>query len=50
VPPLWLFILAGFCAQMIDGVLGMAYGVSATTFLLTLGEPPAIAVSLIHFS
>jgi len=29
------FVLAGFIAQMIDGALGMAYGVSATTFLLS---------------
>src|SRR3954467_3004942 len=33
---------------MIDGVLGMAYGVSATTFLLTLGVPPAMASASTH--
>src|SRR6476660_7982979 len=32
----WLYALVGFIAQMIDGALGMAYGVSSTTFLLSL--------------
>ena len=32
-----LYVLGGFVAQMIDGALGMAYGVSVTTFLLSLG-------------
>ncbi len=36
---LW-FVLAGFVAQVIDGALGMAYGVSASSMLLTLGLPP----------
>ncbi|MFO7445157.1 MAG: TSUP family transporter [Ignavibacteriaceae bacterium] len=44
------YLLAGFIAQMIDGVLGMAYGVSATTFLLTLGIPPAAASASVHAS
>jgi siroheme synthase-like protein len=46
---LW-FMLAGFVAQMIDGALGMAYGVSATTFLLTVGVPPAFASASVHAS
>ena len=46
---LW-FMLGGFIAQMIDGALGMAYGVSATTFLLTLGIPPAVASASVHAS
>lgn len=45
-----LFILAGFVAQMIDGALGMAYGVSASTFLLSIGVPPAAASASIHTS
>jgi uncharacterized protein len=45
-----LFILAGFIAQMIDGALGMAYGVSASTFLLSIGIPPAAASASIHTS
>ncbi|MCS6859934.1 MAG: sulfite exporter TauE/SafE family protein [Abditibacteriales bacterium] len=43
-----VFICVGFVAQVIDGALGMAYGVSATTFLLTLGVPPAAASASVH--
>jgi uncharacterized membrane protein YfcA len=35
---------------MIDGALGMAYGVSASTFLLSFGVPPAAASASIHTS
>ncbi|MBT1703929.1 sulfite exporter TauE/SafE family protein [Chryseosolibacter indicus] len=45
-----LFLLAGFIAQMIDGALGMAYGVSASTFLLSFGVSPAAASASIHTS
>jgi hypothetical protein len=48
-----LYILGGFVAQMIDGALGMAYGVSVTTFLLSLGIPsitPAVASVSMHAS
>ncbi|TAH12717.1 MAG: sulfite exporter TauE/SafE family protein, partial [Runella slithyformis] len=39
-----------FVAQMIDGALGMAYGVTATTFLLTLGVPASAASASVHSS
>lgn len=42
------YILAGFVAQMIDGALGMAYGVSCSTLLMKLGIPPAIATASVH--
>ncbi len=45
-----LYILAGFVAQMIDGALGMAYGVTATTFLLSLGISPAASSASVHTS
>lgn len=45
-----LYMLGGFIAQMIDGALGMAYGVSATTFLLSFGVSPAIASMSVHTS
>lgn len=45
-----LFVIAGFIAQLIDGALGMAYGVSASTFLLSFGVPPAAASASIHTS
>ena len=44
------FMLGGFIAQLIDGALGMAYGVSAATFLLTLGVSPAVASMSVHAS
>jgi len=44
------FMLGGFIAQMIDGALGMAYGVSATTFLLSFGISPAVASMSVHAS
>lgn len=44
---LWL-VLVGFLAQMIDGALGMAYGVVSTSAMLALGIPPAIASANVH--
>ncbi len=44
----FLFFLIGFVAQIIDGTLGMAYGVSCSTFLLNLGVSPAIASASVH--
>ncbi|WP_149913920.1 sulfite exporter TauE/SafE family protein [Sphingobacterium cavernae] len=46
----FLFIVAGFFAQLIDGALGMAYGVSCTTLLLSLGIPPKLASASVHTS
>ncbi|HEY3403227.1 MAG TPA: sulfite exporter TauE/SafE family protein [Ohtaekwangia sp.] len=46
----FLFTIAGFAAQMIDGALGMAYGVSSTTFLMSTGVPPAVASASVHIS
>jgi preprotein translocase subunit SecY len=37
---LLIFIGVGFIAQMIDGSLGMAYGVSSTSFLMATGVSP----------
>jgi len=48
-----LYIAGGFTAQMIDGALGMAYGVTVTTFLMSLGLPaitPAVASASMHAS
>lgn len=47
-PDFLLFVIGGFVAQMIDGSLGMAYGVSASTFLLSFGISPAAASASIH--
>lgn len=45
-----IFIGVGFLAQIIDGALGMAYGVSCTTLLLNFGIPPALASASVHTS
>lgn len=45
-----LYVVVGFVAQMIDGALGMAYGVSSNTFLLSLGIPPAAASASVHMA
>jgi uncharacterized membrane protein YfcA len=42
------FVAAGFVAQIIDGALGMAYGVTASSLLLTFGVPPATASATVH--
>lgn len=47
---LGIFVLVGFVAQLLDGSLGMAYGVSATSFLLTFGISPALASATTHVS
>lgn len=38
----------GFLAQLVDGALGMAFGLISTTALLTLGVPPAQASAAVH--
>lgn len=43
-----LFITVGFVAQMVDGAIGMAYGLTATTVLLGTGVSPAVASACVH--
>ena len=46
-----LFTIIGFLAQLIDGTLGMAYGVSSRTFLKTVAKvPAALASAIVHVS
>ena len=47
-----LFVLAvvGLIAQLVDGSLGMAYGVTSTMLLLTVGIAPAAASASVHLS
>lgn len=47
---IWIFVLVGFIAQIIDGCLGMAYGVLSTTFLTASGIPVASASASVHFA
>lgn len=46
----WSAVAVGFFAQVIDGALGMAYGVTATTFLLASGASPAAASASVHIA
>ena len=45
---LLLYVIIGFVAQMIGGAIGMAYGVTASSVLLSLGVPPATASACVH--
>lgn len=42
------FVAVGFAAQMVDGALGMAFGVISNSLLLSLGVPPAAASAGVH--
>ena len=43
------FILVGFAEQLVDGALGMAFGVISNTMLIgVLGVPPALASQRVH--
>ncbi len=46
----WTAALVGLFAQIVDGALGMAYGITATTFLLSSGVPPAAATASVHLA
>src|SRR5437764_1997954 len=43
-----LFVAVGFIAQMVDGAIGMAYGVTSTSVLLSVGVAPATASAAVH--
>jgi uncharacterized membrane protein YfcA len=43
-----LWVAAGFLAQLVDGTLGMAYGVTASSLLLSFGLPPATTSATVH--
>ena len=45
---LLLFVAVGFAAQMVDGAIGMAYGVISTSVMLSLGIPPATTSACVH--
>lgn len=45
-----LLALVGLVAQLVDGGLGMAYGVTTTTLLLFLGTNPAAASATVHLA
>ncbi len=45
-----VFALIGFGAQLVDGALGMAYGVTSTSLLLLAGTNPAAASASVHLA
>ena len=47
---LLLIALAGFGAQLVDGSLGMGYGLTSSTILLAIGLTPALASASVHFA
>ena len=47
---LFVFAFVGLLAQVIDGSLGMAYGVTASTLLLANGVAPAVASASVHLA
>jgi siroheme synthase-like protein len=49
-PDFYWFLVAGFIFAMIDGAIGMSYGVTSTTFSLSMGIPPASASTAVHIS
>lgn len=50
MPSLILLALAGLAGQLIDGALGMAFGLTSTTVLLAVGLAPAVASASTHLA
>jgi uncharacterized protein len=46
----WWAVLVGLLAQAVDGALGMAYGITSTSFLLATGTSPAVASAAVHIA
>jgi siroheme synthase-like protein len=49
-PVFYYFLGAGFVFAMIDGAIGMSYGVTSTAFSLSMGISPASASMAVHLS
>ncbi|WNS79186.1 sulfite exporter TauE/SafE family protein [Domibacillus sp. DTU_2020_1001157_1_SI_ALB_TIR_016] len=45
-----IFALVGLAAQLVDGALGMGYGLTSTTLLLSAGIAPAVASASVHMA
>lgn len=43
-----LYVTVGFVAQMVDGAIGMAYGITSSSVLLSMGMPPVTASACVH--
>jgi hypothetical protein len=46
----WFFAIAGSIAQLIDGSLGMGFGLTSSTLLLTLGASASVASVAVHIA
>jgi uncharacterized protein len=46
----WWAVAVGLLAQAVDGALGMAYGITSTSFLLATGSSPAVASASVHIA
>ena len=46
----WSAVAVGLLAQAVDGALGMAYGITSTSFLLATGVSPAVASASVHIA
>jgi uncharacterized membrane protein YfcA len=44
----FIYVAIGFLAQLVDGALGMAFGIIASSAVILLGAPPAIASAAVH--
>ncbi|PBS12333.1 hypothetical protein CMZ82_10205 [Lysobacteraceae bacterium NML93-0792] len=42
------FVMVGLAAQLIDGALGMAFGLVSSSVLLSMGVPPAAVSASVH--
>jgi len=47
---LFAFMVVGALAQLVDGALGMAFGVTSSGLLLALGVPPVAASASVHYA
>lgn len=45
-----IYLLVGFLAQMVDGALGMAYGLTSTSILVSSGVTPVAASASVHIA
>jgi uncharacterized protein len=44
----FIYLVIGVMAQLVDGTLGMGYGATSTSFLMSVGVPPAISSTGVH--
>jgi len=46
----WAAVAVGLLAQTVDGALGMAYGITSTSFLMATGSSPVVASASVHIA